>query len=369
MMKKLMSAVFLLFFALPVFAVTLGQSANQSARQTKAFNLGAEAYFNAAKKEGFQVNWVKRDNGGDESLGLKQVVEMIDGVNEDGEPSQRVDALFGSIGDEGAFLHAQITESRGKVLFSPSTGLDIFKREGYNQGVIITRASYLSEVEGLLSLWPDKRSVSVLVVTENGVLLREVYPLAKTAMKVKGVRSVELVHMPQKDTLNKVVDYVRDKKPTGILYLAESADRAEDFVKQLSAHLGYSPLFVYMTSNAEKDGRLSAKTHESTPGFTYACGGPAAPAELQGWLSKEWDKISEITSNPDFQPCRTLEGFIAAATFVRAYKMAGGASPVQLQAALAAMSPTETSRMTRLDFRGGRRSGALGASLGFQKIR
>jgi branched-chain amino acid transport system substrate-binding protein len=348
--------------------ILLGQSADLTGPNkeiTQAFNLGVRAQFDYINKNGgIAGNYIKLitlDNKSDQETALDNANELIN--------TRRVDALFGVIGDNTTYAIAPLADAKSKLLFAPSTGLPTFTFAENTKNTVIVRSSYQAEIERILRhIGTPLEDRTIYVLYDGEYASNELLPILQYSIDQKGGKPPRIVDLRGKDGVKDAAKLIKHSPPTAIIYLSTQTNSSAA-ARAIQTELGYTPLYQFMLSSNNFE---ALQGRDKMTSLMYSCPTSISPSQLRGIAQAEWHRINAVIGQKQLaNPCKTVEGFIAALMFTQTMKSTGGKTDVQsVKRALAAMGsiPLGTGGYS-LDYTQNQSTGSVYSDIGFMQKR
>jgi ABC-type branched-subunit amino acid transport system substrate-binding protein len=277
---------------------------------------GSTAYFQkingAGGVNGHKINMISYDDGYEPDRAAAMTEKL---VNED-----KVAALFGFVGTPTAKAAVPAAQKGGVPFFAPFTGAE-FLRNPVNPVVFNIRASYFDETEGLVDHF-----ITDLGLKKIGIFIQDdAYGEAGKGGVNKALhkRSLPLVGEGRykRNTEDVAAGLAALKAANPEVVIMVGAYKAcAAFVKAARA-AGFNPKFANVSFVGTDDFiREAGKDGEGV----YISQVVPSPKDASIGVVKQYQTDMKAAGNSDFG-YTSLEGYIAAVTFVEALKKAGGA--------------------------------------------
>jgi ABC-type branched-subunit amino acid transport system substrate-binding protein len=251
-----------------------------------------------------------KDDEGNPENAVKWTHELID--------QEKVDALFGFVGDDSLFSVAKDARflSSKTVLFAPLSGAEIGSAD---DAIIFVRPTYKDEVRYAIKHFGQLSVSRFTVVYADNNFGRSLSGEIRTQLAANQLKPVAEIAIPLSLAgLGAVARTVLAQKPQVIVVAADTLATAE-FVKQVRG-LDNSAQIVALSTVNHRTLMELAKTDLATGTMITQ----VVPNPLSQATKLQQDHLSLMTKYRDEPPSHlTLEGFLAAKAFVKLLERSG----------------------------------------------
>lgn len=338
-MKIIKSFAFFIAAGLSVYTqaadIVLGQSADLTGDNkeiTAAFNYGAKYVFDSINQSGGiagkSILLKTLDDKSNQDTAFDNTIRFLD--------QDRVDILFGYVGDNTSYAAAPMADARNIALFAPVSGLPSFSRDGFSPNTIMTWGDYSAEVERILRhIGQPFAEKNIYIVRDDSYIANELIETIKASLRIKQGKEPVVLDARGANGPADTAAVVTAKELHAIIFLTKQ-DTTAKVSREIRKRLDYDPLFMLMTSAANLE-RLQKQ--DGVARITYTCPVPISNDKLNPAASGFLLNLN--TSSAKANPCAAMRGYIAATTLVTALKRTGGnTNPEALKKAVAAQPVT-----------------------------
>ena len=345
--------------------IKLGQTADLSgsrAANTKEFNAGALAYFDAVNRgggvSGRKIELVSLDDAYKVERSVANAKALVE--------EHKVFAIFATVGTEN-FRAVEAYTTPAKIpFFAPSTGAEVL-RAPLKRYVFPVRAGYHAEMEKIIQHLSTIGITRIALVYDDDSFGKDILVGVERSL---AKRSLKLADAASFDREGKQIGAVAKKIAAGApqaIIVGTAGKTALQFVKEMQA-LGTQTTF-YMNSGVNI-ASLTGELKEAARGIAIVQLMPAV-TDAGAVIALEYKKAAEGRAGTPLTP-KGLEGYVSAKIFVEALRRAGkdlssetfvrameGMQNYDLGGIIVSYSPTDHAGLTFVDLAVVSQSGKL----------